>query len=103
MSYDIGENIAKYVNVKKYVLRSFIDKNKLDWNILCTNPNAIDLLEENVDKINWNALSTNPNAITLLEKNIDKINWKGLSYNINAISLLEKNQDKMLYIFLKII
>jgi hypothetical protein len=28
-----------------------------------------------IDKINWRMLSKNPNAISLLEANIDKIDW----------------------------
>ena len=35
----------------------------------------IDLIE------GWDALSANPNAIHLLEKNVDKINWNCLSIN----------------------
>ena len=50
---------------------------------LSQNPNAIHLLEKNIDKINWTYLSYNPNAIHLLEKNIDKINWSRLSNNPN--------------------
>ena len=43
--------------------------------------------EQNTDKINWNYLSSNKNAIHLLEQNIDKINWNYLSSNKNAIHL----------------
>jgi len=32
-------------------------------------------LEKNPGKINWSILSSNPNAIQLLEKNQDKIDW----------------------------
>jgi len=32
-------------------------------------------LEKYPDKINWYFLSGNPNAIHLLEKNLNKINW----------------------------
>jgi hypothetical protein len=39
----------------------------IDWNWLSRNPNAIHLLEQNIDKINWFWLSENPNAIHLLE------------------------------------
>jgi hypothetical protein len=53
------------------------------------------LLEANVDKIHWENLSLNPNAIHLLEKNKDKINWFHLSYNKNAIFLLKDNIDKI--------
>jgi hypothetical protein len=48
---------------------------------LSSNPNAIHLLEENLEKINWSFLSINPNAIHLLEKNKEKIHWSFLSYN----------------------
>ena len=65
---------------------------------------TIELLEKNQDKIDWNSLSLNPNAIDLLEKNPDKIYWKYLSNNPNAIDLLEKNQDKkMNYIYINFI
>jgi hypothetical protein len=85
----------------KYVLLDWIDENKLNWNMLSLNPNAIDLLEENIDKIDrsmWSILSANPNAIDLLKqrieyennltktqynnlKYIDKIDWVLLSSN----------------------
>jgi hypothetical protein len=65
--------------------------NKINWERLSGNPNAIHLLEQNPNKINWERLSGNPNAIHLLEKNQDKINWKMLSENPNAIHLLEQN------------
>src|SRR5205085_101426 len=67
----------------------------INWDSLSRNPNAIHLLEKNLDKINWNCLSSNPNAIHLLENNLDKINWNWLSRNPNAIHLLEKNLDKI--------
>jgi hypothetical protein len=30
---------------------------------------------EHIDKLNWGWLSRNPNAIHLLEQNVDKVNW----------------------------
>ena len=65
----------------KYVLLDWIDKDKLNWDSLCLNPNAIDLLLKNKDKINWDKLSANPNAIDLLKKNQDKIRWAWFSLN----------------------
>jgi hypothetical protein len=47
-------------------------------------------LSNNINKINWDYLSRNPNALDLLKKNQEKINWYYLSSNPNAISLLEK-------------
>ena len=74
-----------------------LEKNqeKIDWNSLSQNPNAISILEKNLDKIYWHRFSINPNAISILEKNQDKINWTWLSKNPNAKSLLEKNKDKI--------
>ena len=51
-----------------YKLRDWIDINKLNWNYLSYNPNAIELLKENQDKIDWDYLSFNINAIELLKK-----------------------------------
>ena len=56
-----------------YKLRNWINLNKIDWDCLSSNPNAIFLLEQNPDKINWIRLSSNPNAIDLLEKSYNKI------------------------------
>jgi len=37
------------------------------WNCLSCNPNAIPILEKNLDKVDWNwLLSSNPNALHLL-------------------------------------
>ena len=67
----------------------------INWHTLSRNPNAIHLLEQNLDKINWLSLSLNPNAIQILEQNLDKIVWRALSGNLNAIHLLENNLDKI--------
>jgi hypothetical protein len=58
-------------------------------------PNAIHIIEKNMDKINWALLSCNPNAIHLLEKNTNKINWFNLCANPNAIHIIEQNLDKL--------
>jgi hypothetical protein len=55
-----------------YKLLNWIDKDKIYWDWLSLNPNAIYYLEQNPDKINWNWLSKNPNAIHYLEQNQDK-------------------------------
>ena len=48
------------------------------------------------ERLDWFWLSKNPNAISLLEQNIEKINWRHLSINPNAISLLARlNTEKM--------
>ena len=53
----------------------------IDWRVLSNNPNAISILEENINKIYWDVLSLNENAIRILEKNLDKIDWSNLCCN----------------------
>ena len=53
------------------------------------------LLVSNPDRIDWNWLSENPNAMALLEANPGRIDWQELSRNQAAIHLLEANQDKI--------
>lgn len=89
--------------------------NKVDWEYLSTNPNAIELLRANPSKIDWRALSKNPNAIDLLQerhdyekslgleeynKLLNRINWVYLSENSGAVELLEANPDKIHWGFL---
>ena len=82
---------------KNKVLLDWINIEKLDWDLLSQNPNAIYLLKVFPTKINWKYLSKNPNAIELLQGNQDKIHWKSLSSNKNAITILKKNKDKIHY------
>jgi hypothetical protein len=65
---------------------------------LSTNPNAIHILEENIDHIHWDKLSGNPSAIHLLEQNQEKIDWFCLSKNPSAIEWLKNNPEKVDYI-----
>ena len=75
-------------------LLDWIDKDKINWSALSSNPNAeaIALLKKKPDKINWVCLSKNPNAeaIALLKEYPDKIDWTQLSLNPNAIGLLHR-------------
>ena len=76
---DICNMIADYL--PKYVLHDWIDVNKLNWDMLSENANAIELLKENQDKINWSMLSSNPAAMQILKENPNKIYWPMLSTN----------------------
>ena len=67
----------------------------MNWYNLSANPNAIHILEQNLNKVNWKKLSANSNAIPILEQNLDKVDWRYLSSNPNAIHLLEQNIDKV--------
>jgi hypothetical protein len=64
-----------------YVLRDWIDIEKLDFKRLGFNPNCFDYLEKNPGKIYWSSFSTtrDPRGIKLLEENIDKIDWYDLT------------------------
>jgi hypothetical protein len=77
---------------------SYIEKNidKLDSNpdflyMLCTNENAIHIIENKLDQFDqhcWERLCTNINAIPIIINNLDKLNqeaWITLSRNKNAI------------------
>ena len=67
-------------------LRDWIDINKLYWDLLSLNTNAIELLKKNKNKINWINLSSNPNAIELLKENQNKIDWVLFSQNPNIFT-----------------
>ena len=67
-------------------LRDWINIDKIDWNGLSYNKNAIKLLKENKNKINWYNLSENPNAIELLKDNKNKIVWWHFSKNPNIFT-----------------
>jgi hypothetical protein len=71
------------------------NEDKINWRRLSLNTGAIDLLSRNLDKVHWDLLSSNPNTIHILEQNPDKIDWQRLSSNPNAIHLIEANQDKV--------
>ena len=83
------------MNKIPYRFKDWILEDKLDWVALSFNPNAIYILEKNLDKVNWKWLSGNKNAIHILEKNIDKIDWASLSLNPNAIHLLKKYPENI--------
>jgi hypothetical protein len=107
------------IHAEVIYLESHLDK--LDWEELSRNPNAIPLLEQNMDKIdwlwilhnpnvypflkkhwvhaqekiNWNVLSRTPEAIPFLKEHLDKINWYYLCEMPDAISLIEQHPDKI--------
>jgi hypothetical protein len=72
-----------------YRLRNWIPLSKIDWLWLSRNPNpnAVSLLEQNLDKVDWVALSSNPNAIHILEQNLDKVHWGCLLKNPSILEL----------------
>ena len=87
---DVLKIVASYLVKPKMKLLDWILLNKINWNNLSLNPNAIQLLEKNIDKINRLYLLRNPNAIHLLEKNMNKIDWCNFSTNINIFEIDKK-------------
>jgi len=69
--------------------------------MLCCNrnPNAIHILEQNIDKINWGLLTLNPNAEKLLNENKDKINWYWISDNPCIFEINYKKLEERINIF----
>ena len=94
--------IGIYEKILKYELRVWIPIDRLKWDIIVYNPNAIDLLDANPDKIDWEKLPSNPNqegVASLIRKYVfgnpkykkfaNDIDWTQLSSNPFAIDLLE--------------
>jgi len=70
--------ISSYLVKPKMKLLDWIKLDKLSWFTLSKNPNAIQLLEYNMNKIYWQWLSSNPNIIYLLH-------FKKITKRIKAI------------------
>ncbi len=93
--------VEQYKTIFKinYVLKDWVTNDKLYWDFLSINPNAVELLKANLENIDWDFLSMNPNseAIELLKANSNKINWGYLSQNPNpaAIELLKANPNNI--------
>ena len=94
--------ITAYEKMLNYDLRDWIPIDRLNWDILVYNYNAIDLLDANPDKIDWEKLPSNRNnegVAALIRKYVfgnpkykkfaDDIDWMQLSSNPFAIDLLE--------------
>jgi phosphoribosylanthranilate isomerase len=89
----LKERIELEKNEEHYITLNANDK--IDWVQLSANknPDAIRLLEDNLEKIDWSVLSSNPAAIELLKANYAKIIWRYLSINPNAFELIKDRVD----------
>jgi hypothetical protein len=94
------------MNNPVHKLLDWIDINNLCWKRLSRNPNAINLLKQNLDKIDISRLLDNPNILdiiylidtTLLEKELNRFSKSSSTHtisNINAIELLKNHQNKI--------
>jgi hypothetical protein len=67
-------------------------------NMLCSNTNInalklmLSLINNNINdnKINWDKLSSNINAIQICENNLNKVNWYKLCQNANGLDIIKK-------------
>lgn len=79
-------------------LKDWVKQDKLNWSILCRNPNAIQMIEAKPSSINWYRLSENPEACHLLQANLkrsfhdgnpfynyDDVKWNYISENPGVI------------------
>ncbi len=99
-------------------LLDWININNLNWSMLSLNPNAIYLLEENIDNMNRYLIKSNPyieclknnkrhNRINLIKNHeaikllkMKRINWFYTSANSNDIKLLRENLNKIDWVML---
>jgi hypothetical protein len=88
--------------IEKYIYKfNYIEKKYYSYDLSKNKGKGIvELLKKYPEKINWDGLSCNPNAIELLELNQDKINWKNLSIN-PSIFTFDYNKMKENYKELK--
>jgi hypothetical protein len=112
----LKEKIEKESKMKESQLEKLKDEDKIDWNQLCLNAGAIEIIKANPKKINWQYLSKNPNpeAIELLKNKVEEenkmtgrklinvfkeryIDWDVLSLNPAAIEILEENPKNILW------
>ncbi len=112
----LKEKIEKESKMKESELVRLKDEDKIDWNQLCLNAGAIEIIKANPKKINWRYLSKNPNpeAIELLKNKVEEenkmtgrklinvfkeryIDWDVLSLNPAAIEILEENPKNILW------
>jgi len=70
------------------------------WLAKNTNPNLIPYLceEEHINIIDWSSLSNNPNALEMLKQNMCCIDWQNICLNPHpeAIELIQKHHEEYL-------
>ena len=79
-----------------YKTLGLVDVEKLDFQTLSKNHNAITLLLQNIDRIDSAAfsLNTHPIAVNMLSSAFHRINWTNLSENSSAAHILLKNPHR---------
>ena len=76
-------------------LRDWVDIDKLNWDSLSENSNAISLLKENQDKINWWYFSKNPNIFEYdYIKMKETMKKSGIAEELMSVIFHPKNMNK---------
>jgi len=92
------EQLSRNPNAIEFLLKNAMENgDKMYWSALSRNPSAMDLLKSCPWNIDWMEFSknTNPEAIEMLRQNPDKINWEYVSANPAAIELILENRWKI--------
>ena len=93
---DIQNYILSFVIDIPYEFLNFIDINKINFNNLNKNSNAIYYLKHNPNIINLEKISSNPNGHIIINKYIDMkyydnmINWDMIAINEKALHIIKK-------------
>jgi len=98
--FSISGNPAIFEKVGgKMQFRDWIPVGKLNFDVLCSNPNAIDYVLQFPNKISAAQFSLNPNAVPHLKRLPHLINWKTLALNPCplAIQMLKENPSQIAY------
>ena len=96
----IKQVIKRNRPIDLYTLKSWVPIEKIDWDYLSFNPNAIEMLKRNPKLIDWHRLSANPSAIEMLQQHPERIDWHRLSENPNAIEMLKQNPERINWVIL---
>lgn len=69
---------------------------RMFWNLLALNPNAVSFLQDHLEKVNWKKLTYNPNSLPLFEKHPEKVQWDMFQMNPNPVWFIETfNPDRI--------
>lgn len=76
------------------MLKANLNKADIDWYVISSRKDMIDVIEDNLDKVNWCEVSANPAAIHILERNPDKIDFNNIARNSAAMDIIRKNMGR---------
>ena len=77
-----------------FKLKNWIDQDKINWELLSSNPSTISLLENNQDKIVWSRLSGNPAIFEYDYKGMKDAMYNGIKEDLVKNRFHPKNIPK---------